>query len=183
VSKQKFHYGGQAVIEGIMIRGERHYSLAVRKGDGSIHREAELLDQRFNGRVRRIPFLRGILVLAESLILGFKVLTKSANLAVSGSNEIETEEFSKFAMFVILAITIVVGITVFFLGPLFAARGMDSLLFSDVESDAWASVISNGTEGIIRLGLLVGYIGLIGMMKDIKRVFAYHGAEHMAIHA
>jgi hypothetical protein len=183
VSKQKFHYGGQAVIEGIMIRGERHYSLAVRKGDGSIHREAELLDQRFNGRVRRIPFLRGILVLAESLILGFKVLTKSANLAVSSNNEIETEEFSKFAMFVTLAITIVVGITVFFLGPLFAARGMDSLLFSDVESDAWASVISNGTEGIIRLGLLVGYIGLIGMMKDIKRVFAYHGAEHMAIHA
>ncbi len=183
MSKQKFHYGGQAVIEGIMIRGERHYSLAVRKGDGSIHREAELLDQRFNGRVRRIHFLRGILVLAESLILGFKVLTKSANLAVSSNNEIETEEFSKFAMFVTLAITIVVGITVFFLGPLFAARGMDSLLFSDVESDAWASVISNGTEGIIRLGLLVGYIGLIGMMKDIKRVFAYHGAEHMAIHA
>ena len=183
MSKQKFHYGGQAVIEGIMIRGERHYSLAVRKGDGSIHREAELLDQRFNGRVRRIPFIRGILVLAESLVLGFKVLTKSANLAVSGSNEIETEEFSKFAMFVTLAITMVVGITVFFLGPLFVARGMDSLLFSEVESDAWASVISNGTEGIIRLGLLVGYISLIGMMKDIKRVFAYHGAEHMAIHA
>jgi uncharacterized protein YqhQ len=183
VPKQKFHYGGQAVIEGIMIRGERYYSLAVRKGDGSIYRESQLLYKRFNGRIRRIPFLRGVFVLAESLILGFKVLSKSANLAVSSNDEIETEEFSKLAMFVTLAITLLIGITVFFLGPLFAARGMDSILFSDVESKAWASVISNGIEGTIRLVLLVGYIGLIGMMKDIKRVFAYHGAEHMAIHA
>ena len=134
MSKQNFHYGGQAVIEGIMIRGERYYSLAVRKMNGSIHREAELLDERFNGKVRRIPFLRGILVLAESLVLGFKVLSKSANLAVASGDEIETEEFSKVAMFITLAITLVVGITVFFLGPLFAARGMDSLLFSGVES-------------------------------------------------
>lgn len=183
MSKQPFFYGGQAVIEGVMIRGQRFFSLAVRKQDGSIHRSAEALGQIYTGPLRRMIFLRGMLILLETLILGFKVLTKSARIALESADPEENEEPPGWMMWMSVAASVLIGIGVFFLLPLFVARSMDSVIDGWVGTATTGDVLSNLLEGLIRLIMLVGYIGLIGMMKDIKRVFAYHGAEHMTIHA
>ena len=181
--KQPFFYGGQAVIEGVMIRGQRFFSLAVRKQDGSIYSSAEALGQIYAGPLRRIIFMRGILLLLETLMLGFKVLTKSASIALESEDPNENEETPSWMMWVSVGASVLIGIVFFFLMPLFAARSMDSIIDGWVGSTATAGILSNLVEGMIRLIMLVGYISLIGMMKDIKRVFAYHGAEHMTIHA
>ena len=183
MAKQPFYYGGQAVIEGVMIRGSRFFSLAVRRTNGSVYRAAEPLNPFYNGKLRRFPFLRGILVLIESLILGIKVLTRSANIALEDRTDGEQEEISGWFLFATMGVAMTIGVVIFFLMPLFAARSLDSVLDSWLGSSTAADIVSNLLEGALRLGLLVGYISVIGMMKDIRRVFAYHGAEHMTIHA
>ena len=170
----KFTYGGQAVIEGVMIRGRTHYSLAVRRPDGTIHRHQERLSSWYTGRVRRIPLLRGVLVLAESLSLGVKALQRSANLAMQDQQEGTQEEIPGWAMAATLAASVVLGIGVFFLLPLLLVRLLDPAIPSDLAS--------NVIEGALRLGILVAYVWGISFSRDIKRVFAYHGAEHMAVH-
>ena len=173
MSQQPFFYGGQAVIEGVMIRGRRHYSLAVRRIDGQIHTLAEPLSQIYTGKLRQVPLIRGILVLIETLSLGIKALNKSALIAVEDQTDGQ-EEVSKWTMAIVIAFSLALGIGIFFLTPLFATRPLEDVFSSDP--------LVNLIEGVIRLILLVGYIGLIGLMPDIRRVFAYHGAEHMAVH-
>ena len=173
MSQQPFFYGGQAVIEGVMIRGRRHYSLAVRRIDGQIHTLSEPLSQIYTGKLRRVPLIRGILVLIETLSLGIKALNKSAIIAVDDQTDGQ-EEVSKWTMAIVIAFSLALGIGIFFLTPLFATRPLEDVFSSDP--------LVNLIEGVIRLILLVGYIGLIGLMPDIRRVFAYHGAEHMAVH-
>lgn len=170
----RFNYGGQAVIEGVMIRGRNHFSLAVRRQDGTIYRRQEPLNSMFTGPVRRIPLLRGILVLLESLSLGVKALRRSANIAMQEEQGDEHEELPGWAMAGTLAVSMLFGIGVFFLLPLFIVKLTDPHISSDLAS--------NVIEGAIRLTILVAYIKAIGLSKDIKRVFAYHGAEHMAVH-
>ena len=166
-------YGGQAVIEGVMIRGREYYSLAVRCPDGNIFHYNERLNTAFTGPVRRIPFLRGVLVLLETLILGIKALNRSAALA-SADEQGNREEIPNWMLAGTLAISLILGVSIFFILPLLAVRLADPYIESDL--------VSNLIEGGIRLIILVGYVGGIGLMKDIKRVFAYHGAEHMAVH-
>jgi uncharacterized protein YqhQ len=173
LSQQPFFYGGQAVIEGVMIRGRRHYSLAVRRTDGQIQTLFEPLSQIYTGKLRRVPLIRGILVLIETLSLGIKALNKSAIIAVDDQTDGQ-EEVSKWMMAIVIAFSLALGIGIFFLTPLFATRPLEDVFSSDP--------LVNLIEGLIRLALLVGYIGLIGLMPDIRRVFAYHGAEHMAVH-
>ncbi len=170
---RRFTYGGQAVIEGVMIRGRTHFSLAVRRPDGSIHRHHERLGSWATGKLRRVPLLRGILVLAESLTLGVKALQRSANLAASSEGD-GHEEIPKWAMAGTLALSLILGISIFFLLPVLLVRLADPFIPSDLAS--------NILEGALRLGILVGYIWAIGRSRDIQRVFAYHGAEHMAVH-
>ena len=167
-------YGGQAVIEGVMIRGREYYSLAVRCPDGNIFHYNERLNTAFTGPVRRIPFLRGVLVLLETLILGIKALNRSASLA-SADEQGNREEIPNWMLAGTLAISLILGVSIFFILPLLAVRLADPYIESDL--------VSNLIEGGIRLIILVAYVGGIGLMKDIKRVFAYHGAEHMAVHA
>ena len=162
-----------------MIRGQRFFSLAVRRLDGSIYRTAEPLSQMYTGKLRRIPLLRGIVVLIETLVLGIKVLTRSANIAMEDQTQGEQKEMSNWVVFLSLGVSMLIGVGIFFLLPLFAARSLDLW----IEPGRWGDFASNFLEGLLRLGLLVGYISVIGMMKDIRRVFAYHGAEHMTIHA
>ena len=176
-------YGGQAVIEGVMIRGQRFYSLAVRRMDGSVYRSAEPLSQIYTGRLRQIPFIRGMIVLIETLVLGIKVLTRSADIALEDRSGGQEQGMSGWGVFFSLAISLSIGVSLFFLLPLFAARSLDSLLDSWLTVGHWADFTSNFLEGVLRLTLLVGYISVISLLKDIKRVFAYHGAEHMTIHA
>ena len=170
-----FVYGGQAVIEGVMIRGRNHFSLAVRRGDGSITHSHEPLSTLFTGRIRRVPFLRGGIVLIETLLLGVKALHRSANMAMLDQTGESQEEMSGWAMGVTLGVSLVLGIGIFFILPLLLVKLLDPSIASDL--------LSNVVEGFLRLAILLGYIWGIGFIKDIRRVYAYHGAEHMAVHA
>ena len=173
MAEQRFFYGGQAVMEGVMIRGRRHFSLAVRRLNGEVYAMSEPLSQVYTGRLRRLPLVRGVLVLIETLVLGIKALNKSAILALEDQTG-EDEEVPKWLMGVALAIAFTLGIGLFFIMPLFATRPLENAISSEP--------LVNFIEGLIRLVVLVIYIGAIGMLKDIRRLFAYHGAEHMAVH-
>ncbi len=167
-------YGGQAVIEGVMIRGREYYSLAVRRPDGHIFHYNERLNTAFTGPIRRIPLLRGVLVLMETLLLGIKTLNRSAALASTEGPNGGKEEIPGWLLALTLIVSLTLGVGIFFILPLLVVRIIDPFIASDV--------VSNLIEGAIRLVILVAYICGIGMMKDIRRVFAYHGAEHMAVH-
>ena len=170
-------YGGQAVIEGVMIRGRDYFSLAVRREDGSIEDLQERLNPLYNGHLRRWPLLRGVLALLETLILGIKCLQISADLASAspGQRKSDGEGIPGWMMASTLAISLIFGIGLFFLLPIGVVRLLEPVLGSGLLSEA--------VEGALRLAILVAYISAIGMMRDIRRVYAYHGAEHMTVHA
>lgn len=173
MAEPQFFYGGQAVMEGVMIRGRRYFSLAVRRLNGQIYTVTEPLSQLYTGSLRRVPFLRGILVLIETLMLGVKALNRSAMIAIDDQTEGE-EEVPKWFLGAAITVAFTLGIGIFFIMPLFATRPLENIISSDP--------VVNFIEGIIRLAVLVLYIGGIGFLRDIKRIFAYHGAEHMAVH-
>ena len=170
----KFSYGGQAVIEGVMIRGRNHFSLAVRRQDGSIDRLCEPLNPLFTGRARRLPLVRGVVALAETLALGIKALHLSANFSIQDQGGDAGAEIPGWVLATTMFFALLMGIGVFFLLPLGIVWAMDSVIPSDLASEV--------IEGAFRLVILVAYIKAISLLKDIKRVFAYHGAEHMAVH-
>ena len=169
--EKRISYGGQAVIEGVMIRGRDHYSLAVRRPNGEIATESSRLSTLYTGRLRSIPLIRGVIVLIETLVIGIKALSRSANIAL----EEEGQELSGWSMATMLLVSLSIGVGLFFIAPLLAIRSLDSFIASDEAS--------NLVEGILRLAMFLAYIFLIGRLPDIKRVFAYHGAEHMTVHA
>ena len=158
-----------------MIRGQSRAALAVRRPDGVIVRRSVPLESWANSSLRKIAFLRGVLVLLETLIVGMKSLTISANESAAGEDEIKEQEFSSLAMAGLLSVSITLGIVVFFLIPVFISRL--------VENVGANNFTANFVEGGIRFGLFIAYVWLIGRMDDIKRVFGYHGAEHMVVHA
>ena len=164
-------YGGQAVIEGVMIRGQRNVCVAVRRPDGTVAVRQQPLSPLFTGAVRRVPLVRGVIALAETLTLGMKALNFSANVGM----EAEGEELSGVAMAMMMAVSLAFAIGVFFLAPLFASEWLEGMLGSELGA--------NLAEGVIRLVFFLVYIVLIGRMNDIRRVFMYHGAEHMTVHA
>ena len=174
-------YGGQALIEGVMIRGQTNVSIAVRRPSGEILVETQPIGWRWARTIRRIPFVRGMIVLSEMLVVGTRALIFSANVATEEEGSDETEGkgpggLSSLAVGGSVAVSLLLAIAIFFATPVFATRLLDSFLGT---SNLWSNVI----EGTIRLLMFVGYITLIGLMPDIRRVFAYHGAEHMTIHA
>lgn len=165
--------GGQAVIEGVMMRAPHRWAVAVRRPDGVIEAASHDLP-RLSSRSRwaRVPFVRGVLVLGESLSLGFRGLSWSA--AKAGTDE--DGEVGRYQIAVTMVLALAFFIALFVGAPLLAAQGMKRV---------WgeSTLYFNLVEGVIRLGLFVGYIWLIGRSKEIRRVFAYHGAEHKTIHA
>ena len=234
-SRPDVYYGGQAVIEGVMIRAPRHMALAVRHPSGKIVRHAEELTGFSTGRVRRIPLVRGAAVLWETLSLGMRAINYSSRIAIEGAAEglkeelvekytteqeerieqrveerlgemgpltpeqeevvaemvqeakedarkvfqetadEESPEFSDGTMWVSMAVGVIFAVGLFFVGPLLLANFLESL--------GIARAVVVVIEAALRLGLFVAYIALIGLMPDIQRVFQYHGAEHMTIHA
>ena len=170
-------YGGQAVIEGVMIRGREWFSLAVRRQDGSIEQHRERLNPLYNGKLRRWPLVRGVLALAETLILGIKSLQMSADMAAlePGQAKGTGEGIPGWMMASTLAFSLIFGIGLFFLLPIGVVRLLEPVLGS--------GLLSELVEGALRLAILIAYISAIGMMSDIRRVYAYHGAEHMTVHA
>lgn len=162
--------GGQAVIEGVMMRAPGAWAVAVRQPDGGIvARRKDLPRLSERNRWARVPFVRGMFVLGESLTLGFKALSWSAQVATEEEEKPLTGAQIGWTM--ALAFAFFAG--VFILLPAFAAEALAT------DSDVVFSVI----EGVIRLGLFIGYLWLIGRSQEIARVFEYHGAEHMSIHA
>ncbi|MCZ6539837.1 MAG: DUF1385 domain-containing protein [Chloroflexi bacterium] len=175
MQNQPVLYGGQAVIEGVMIRGRSRAALAVRRPDGSIIRRSIPLESWANSTLRRIVLVRGVLVLLETLLVGMKSLTISANEAAIDESPEGDQEISRVAMATLLGVSLFLGIVIFFLVPVFLSRL--------AENAGANNFVANLVEGLIRLGLFVGYVWVIGKMNDIKRVFGYHGAEHMVVHA
>jgi uncharacterized protein YqhQ len=163
-------YGGQAVIEGVMMRGGKSVAIAMRDPDQNIVIHTESLGGIYKSRLTKIPFLRGLVILWDALGLGMRALTLSANTQTG-----EDEKLEGPMLYVTLGISLAFGIGLFFLVP--AAIGQ---LFQYFGLDSWSS---NVAEGMVRLLLLVGYIWVIGHMAEVKRVFAYHGAEHKTINA
>ncbi len=172
MAQQKFFYGGQAVIEGVMIRGQRAFSVAARNPEGEICAISHSIPSLYTGPWRRVPLVRGTIVLLEMLVMGIQALTYSANVAAGGGED----PISKRAIAVTIALSLSFGVALFFVLPLVVVeRGVDR--FTD------SSVLSNLAEGVLRLIIFLAYIKLIGLMRDIRRVFAYHAAEHMTVHA
>ncbi len=203
----KFYYGGQAVMEGVMMRGRRSAAVGIRRPNGSIYLYEEALNPRlYQNRLFRLPFLRGMLLLWEMLVLGTRLMTYSANIATGAidpdvpiaqpetpamkvantsitgsSNDALPEKLEAppqiggVALVLTLLVSLGFAIAIFFLGPLF----ITGLLHNQI-GEGWLNLVF---EGLIRLGLLVGYLYLIGRIPDIQRLFGYHGAEHKAINA
>jgi len=199
--------GGQAVIEGVMIRSPQAWSVAVRRPDGEIETRTDPLPRLSSrSRLARIPFIRGVMVLGESLTLGFRALTWSAQIASTEEDAKETarledlvanasgplagwrkkraakrlekgNELTRSDLAIAMTLAVVFFIGVFMLLPLGGARLVENLFGGS------NAVVFNVAEGFIRVGILVGYIWLIGRSKEIARVFQYHGAEHKSIYA
>ncbi|HEX5938757.1 MAG TPA: DUF1385 domain-containing protein [Dehalococcoidia bacterium] len=169
----KLYYGGQAVIEGVMIRGRRSMVVSVRKPNGEIADYHEELRGLFSGNLREFAFVRGVLVLIETLALGMRALNFSSNVQL-GADESEASKTGP-ALWISMAIALVFGIAIFFLGPVFATNWLHSQIANEY------LVVS--IEGLLRVLVFIGYIWAIGFLPDIRRVFAYHGAEHKTIHA
>ena len=165
------NYGGQALIEGVLMRGRKTCAVAMRAPDGKIVTKIEPLRGIYKSNIAKIPFLRGLIVLWDSLGLGMHALTDSANLQ-SG----EEEKLEGPALYLTLGLTFLVAIGIFFLIP----AGIGWLTEHFLHWNAW---LGNLVEGVLRLLMLIGYIWAIGFMPDIARVFAYHGAEHKTINA
>ncbi|MXZ89223.1 MAG: DUF1385 domain-containing protein [Dehalococcoidia bacterium] len=186
-SRPDVYYGGQAVIEGVMIRAPRHMAIAVRHPSGEIVRHTEELTGFTTGRARQIPLVRGALVLWETLSMGLRAINYSSRIALDEPEEgeedagnrdgaaEEDEEYTDAAMWVSMTVGIVFAVALFFVGPVLFANFL--------ESQGIARAVVVAIEAALRLVLFVGYIALIGLMPDIRRVFQYHGAEHMTIHA
>ncbi len=167
-----YTYGGQALMEGVLMRGRDAIAVAFRHPDGQIVWATERLDAGFHAKPwSKWPFIRGLVVLYETLVVGTRWLIRSANLQASG----EGLELGRWSVALMLTITAVFGIGFFFLLPLFIA----SVTTSSVDN----GLVQHLFEGLIRVALLLGYLVLISRSPDIHRVFQYHGAEHMTIHA
>jgi uncharacterized protein YqhQ len=181
-TKPKFNYGGQAVMEGVMMRGVHIAAIAVRdpKGNIVIHEE-RLNPTLYRGWVSKIPFARGLVGLWDALGLGTRALVWSANVALSELAEEQgkpdEEMISGVAATGLVVVSLSLGIGLFFVLPTAATSGAKEV-FGIKNTLALESI-----EGVIKLSILIGYIAAIGMMKDVKRLFGYHGAEHKAINA
>lgn len=206
----QFSYGGQAVIEGVLMRGANDFAVAVRDPEGQIQVHKEPLNKYlYRGFVSRTPFLRGIVGLWDAMGLGTKALMWSADVALG---EEEETTFGGAVGMATVAVSLLIGVGLFFLLPTTAATGIGSWLgitsteseaivddsgsvVEDAEADGelfifyealpigWGATLINLIENLIQLALLIGYIWLISRLEDVKRLFSYHGAEHKTINA
>ena len=178
--------GGQAVMEGIMMRNGSEYSVAVRKENGEI----EVKKETYKGvgskyRLFRLPFIRGIFSFVDSLVLGMKSLNYSASLFMEDGEEEEPGRFEKWLqkkfgdkaekviMDLTMVISIIVAMGIFMVFPAWVSTLMKPLLGNGI----WMALF----EGVLRIAIFIAYVGLISLMPDIKRTYMYHGAEHKCI--
>ncbi len=185
---KQFNYGGQAVIEGVMMRGSRALAVAVRDPQGNIVVHTEPLNAKIYGnRVARMPFVRGLTMLWDALGLGIKALMFSADVALeeeeaedkkSDGGKEASKVFEGPMQWGTVLFSLTFSILLFFVFPTFVARVAVNLL-----QMSQYHILENIIEGLVRLGLLIGYVWVIAFMPDIKRLYRYHGAEHKTINA
>jgi uncharacterized protein YqhQ len=168
-----FHYGGQAVMEGVMIRGKEGVAISVRQPNGELNTVRQPLASIYKGRLREMPLVRGIIALVETLVLGTQALLHSAQVAAAEEGE---EKIPTALLWGTVAVSLALGVALFFMIPLFTTR----YLIDPYINSALLSVV---LEGLIRIGIFIAYLKLVSLMPDIKRVFAYHGAEHKVVNA
>ena len=167
-----YAYGGQALIEGVLMRGRDAIAVALRHPDGRIVSATERLDSGMHAHpAAKWPFVRGLVVLYETLVIGTRWLIRSANVQA----EEDGVELGKGSVALMLLLTLVVGIGIFFLLPLLIA----TVTTASVDN----GFVQHLVEGLVRVAIFLGYLALIGRAPDVRRVFQYHGAEHMTIHA
>ncbi len=164
-------YGGQAVLEGVMMRGRRAVAIAMRAPDGEIVTHVEKLGGIYQSPLKKIPFLRGLILLWDAMVLGTRALTISANVQSD-----EDEQLEGPLLYLTVGFSLLFGVALFFLLPAGLAAWSERF---------WtlSGFGANLLEGLVRLALLVLYVWAIGFMEDIRRVYAYHGAEHKTINA
>jgi len=165
--------GGQAVIEGVMMKGKKGWTVAVRGPKGDIHIKREGLSDL--PKILKFPILRGVIALFHALSIGIKAIEFSASKAY----EEDGKSLSPLAMASTIGVSILLGIVLFILLPLYATKLLGTLSASVNES----SFLFNVVDGVIRIIVFLGYIIAIGMWKEMRRIFEYHGAEHKVIHA
>jgi len=164
-------YGGQALIEGVLMRGKNALSSAMRAPDGKIVIYSEKLQGPYKNKLFQIPFLRGLIILWDSLVVGMKYLTISANVQAN-----EDEKIGTSSLYLAALISISFAILIFFVLPVFITNLLSNFISLNV-------LTNNLLEGLIRLITIIVYLWLISFMPEINRVFAYHGAEHKTINA
>lgn len=170
--------GGQAVMEGVMMKNKDHYAVAVRKPDGNI----EVKKEEFKGisskcKLFRVPFIRGIFSFIDSLTLGMSTLTYSASFydEEEGTKKTEQEKKKSDTIFnvITIIISVILAVGIFMVVPFYLSQLLEKVISS--------KTLIIFLEGVIRLVIFIIYIALISLMKDIKRVYMYHGAEHKCI--
>jgi uncharacterized protein YqhQ len=171
--EKSFHYGGQAVIGGVMMRGKEGVAISVRQPNGELNVVRQPLAGIYKGRLREMPLVRGIIVLVETLVLGTQALLHSAQVAAA---EEEGEKIPAALLWGTVAASLALVVALFFMVPLFATRYL-------IDPYINSALLSNVFEGLIRIGIFIAYLKLISLVPDIKKVFAYHGAEHKAVNA
>jgi uncharacterized protein YqhQ len=180
----EFSYGGQAVMEGVMMRGSKSMAVAVRAPDGEIVVHSEPLNKFvYGGWIAKVPLLRGITMLWDTLVLGIKTLMFSADIAIQevaapqadGAQDAPESVFSTSVAWGTVLLSLAIAVGVFFMLPALLAKLVDRYIAS--------AILSNLIEGLIRLAFVLAYIWGVGFLPDISRVFAYHGAEHKTVHA
>ena len=181
-----FNYGGQAVIEGVMMRGSKALSVAVRNPQGDIVIHTEPLNQAvYGGWVMKTPFVRGLILLWDALGLGIKALMFSADVALveegeegPGEAAEPSQAFSTPVKVGTVVLSLAMSIGLFFVTPAFIGGLVEGWV-----GGASATIISHIVEGLVRLLFLIGYVVAIGQMDDVRRLYGYHGAEHKTINA
>jgi uncharacterized protein YqhQ len=171
--EKSFHYGGQAVMEGVMIRGKEGVAISVRQPNGELNTVSQPIASIYKGRLREMPLVRGIIVLVETLVLGTRALLHSAQVAAAEEGE---EKIPAALLWGTVAASLALGVALFVMVPLFATRYL-------IDPYIGSALLSNVFEGLIRIGIFIAYLKLISLMPDIRRVFAYHGAEHKVVNA
>ena len=183
--KARIPAGGQALIEGVMMKCGSSKAIAVRKSDGTIEVKREKLSVPKDGSIKKLPFVRGMFMLVESMVEGGKDLTYSANLYAEGFDEEEESKFDRWLKkvfgdrlddvinMVSIVLSVIIAVGLFIVLPTVIGKG--------AAADRTFTVALR--EGALKLSIFVGYLLLMSQVKDIKRVFQYHGAEHKSIFA
>ena len=168
-TKNIYQVGGQAVIEGVMMRSKHFWALAVRRPDKTISTKIfKNSSLTVNNKFLGLIFVRGVVNLIESMALGFRALSYSVNESTE-----EDIQFSKKEMTIAIVIAIIFAVGVFFVAPTLIGRSFSNYFPNNI--------VYNLMEGLVRIGLFLGYILIVSQLKDIKRIFQYHGAEHKTI--